>query len=90
VVVVLADVAAAGDRLATLQVLRDRLAAEIDDCDSKRDLAALSLRFTDVLEQIDNMPQSQEVSSADEIAQRRAARRGAKPAGKARSAEASG
>lgn len=44
--------AQSGDRLRALVALRDRLALEIDGCDSKRDMAALSLRFMDVVEQI--------------------------------------
>jgi len=48
----LADVASSGDRLKTLQALRDRLAEEIDRTASARDVAALSARLTDVLEQI--------------------------------------
>jgi hypothetical protein len=71
----IADAASTGNRLATLEALRDRLAAEIDQCDTQKDLAALVLRLTDVLEQIDSMPSTQQVSAADEIAERRAARR---------------
>lgn len=70
----LADAVKEG-QLQGLTELRDILAAEIDDCDSDRDLAALALRLTDVLERIEAMPQSREVSAADEIAQRRAQRR---------------
>ena len=43
------------DRVKALKALRDRLAAEIDDCDSKRDMASLSLRFMDVVEQIEEL-----------------------------------
>jgi phage shock protein A len=49
----LKNAAASDDRLRALKALRDRLAVEIDDCESKRDMAALSLRFMDVVEQID-------------------------------------
>ena len=49
----LAGVAATGDRRATLEALRDLLAAAIDDTESGRDLAALALRLTDVLNEID-------------------------------------
>ncbi len=80
----LAGIAKSGDRLATLEALRDRLAAEIDECQHRHDLASLALRLTDVLQQIDSMPQTQKVSRADEIAERRAARRGAGAAHKAR------
>jgi hypothetical protein len=72
----LANIAPKGDRLAALEVLRDRLAQEIDDCTYSRDLAALVLRFTDVLAQIDELPSSRPVCAADQIAARRAARRG--------------
>jgi uncharacterized protein YigA (DUF484 family) len=72
----LVDVAKANDRLSTLHELRDRLAAVLDAADEPRDVAALALRLTDVLAQIDAMPTSKQVSAADEISQRRAARRG--------------
>ena len=81
----IADVAAAGDRLATLEVLRDRLAQEIDDCTTPRELPALVLRLTDVLSQIDDMPNAQRASRADEIAERRASRGGSGSAHQARS-----
>lgn len=42
-------------RLAGLVALRDRLAQEIDGCESPRDVAALSRQFTDVLLQIDEV-----------------------------------
>jgi flagellin-like hook-associated protein FlgL len=55
---ILADISAVGDRLKTLKVLRDRLAAVIDDTDSARDIAALSKQLTEVLEQIDTIENS--------------------------------
>jgi hypothetical protein len=42
-------------RLAGLIALRDRLAAEVDGCESSRDVAALSRQFSDVLLQIDEL-----------------------------------
>lgn len=42
-------------RLAGLIALRDRLAVEVDRCESARDVAALSRQFTDVLLQIDEL-----------------------------------
>lgn len=42
-------------RLAGLIALRDRLAVEVDTCESARDVAALSRQFTDVLLQIDEL-----------------------------------
>ena len=60
---------------AALELLRNRLAQEIDECTYTRDLPALMLRFSDVLSQIDDMPQAGPVSKADEIAARRRQRR---------------
>jgi hypothetical protein len=42
-----------GDRLATLRALRDRLAKEIDETRSARDVAALSRQLTEVLAEIE-------------------------------------
>jgi hypothetical protein len=72
----MSEVLGSDGRLGMLLALRDRLASEVDECDDQRLLPALVLRLTDVLEQIDSMPVSRVVSSADEIAKRRAARRG--------------
>ncbi len=66
------------DRLRTLEPLRDRLAEEIDMCDSRRDLFGLTLRLVDILEQIDNLDDGRKLGRADEIAPRRAARRRAR------------
>jgi hypothetical protein len=74
----LVGVTQTGDRLASLEALRDLLAVQIEQCDTFRDLAALTLRLTDVLEQIDTMPAHREASAADEIADRRNARRRAR------------
>ncbi len=86
----LAVVAATGDRLATLEALRDRLAAKLDAYqeprDTPRDMAVLALRLTDVLAQIDGRPTSRQVSRADEIAERRAARRAGDTTNKTRAA----
>lgn len=82
------EAAASGNRLVALEALRDTLATAIDECDSKRDLAALSRQLTDVLAQIESSPSSAEVSAADEVAQRRASRR-AGAAGAARSKRSS-
>ena len=42
-------------RLPGLVALRDRLAQEIDTAEQSRDVAALSLQFSDVLLQIDEL-----------------------------------
>ena len=67
--------------MATLEVLRNRLAAQIDATESGRDLAALSLRLTDVLEQIASCGggDSSEIAAFDELKRRRVARGGLKP-----------
>ena len=70
----LADVAAEGSRVATLEALRDVLAASIVEADvDKR--APLAARLTDVLEQIDKLTPTAKVGDpVDEIAKRRTAR----------------
>ena len=45
-----------GSRRATLEALRDKLAETIDECESGRDVAALSRRLMDVCEVLDAMP----------------------------------
>lgn len=55
--------------------LRNFLARQLDDCDSKRDAAALAARLQAVLADIEAVPNKAEVSAADEIAARRASRR---------------
>lgn len=51
----LAKAASSGSRLKALKALRDRLAADLDDCSSARDVASLSQRLMDVLAQIDEL-----------------------------------
>lgn len=80
----ISEAAASGNRLATLESLRNRLAEEIDQCDNPRDLPPLVLRLTDVMQQIEAMPNNRQVSRADEIAERRAARRGIRSPNKER------
>lgn len=48
----IADAAASGIHLDTLRALRDRIASDIDTCESARDVAALSQRLMDLLKQI--------------------------------------
>ena len=45
-----------GDRRRTLVALRDRIAATIDSCESGRDMAALSKRLMEVMDEIDDLP----------------------------------
>jgi len=70
----LVDAAASGSRLATLQALRDVLAASIIAADPDK-RAPLAARLTDVLEQIEKLtPTSKAGDPVDEIAKRRTAR----------------
>jgi hypothetical protein len=65
------------NRLRTLERLRDRLAEQIDSCPSARDLALLGTRLQSVLAEIAELKPSQELGPADQIAARRAKRKGA-------------
>lgn len=69
-----------GDRERALVALRDRLAAQIDATASGRDVAALSLRLVDVLNELKKSSPPAEKSPVDEIAARRANRRTSGPA----------
>lgn len=69
--------AASGSRIAALEALRDRLAVELDKCESARDVAALSNRFQDCLREISELrPEVTEKpsTSLDEVRKRREAR----------------
>lgn len=52
----LADAAANNDRRQTLIALRNSLAETIDDCESGRDMAALSKRLMEVMAELDTIP----------------------------------
>lgn len=56
----IASVAATGDRAATLRALRDRLAEELDRTKSPRDVTALTYRLQDVMEQLDDLTDTEE------------------------------
>lgn len=47
------EAAVAGDRLETLKALRERIAQQIDGCESGRDMASLSKRLIEVMDEID-------------------------------------
>lgn len=81
----LSEVAPTGNRLTTLETLRDKLADTIDKCDSLRDLAALTNRFQSVLAEIDELrPPEKKGDVVDQIAERRNARRGGASTGQGR------
>ena len=52
----LVKAAQSGSRRETLEALRDKLAASIQDCESGRDVAALSKRLMEVMGELDAMP----------------------------------
>jgi len=85
----LVQAALTGDRLVTLEVLRNLLAVQLEEAPEPKDFALLAGRFTDVLAQIDDIPTSREASAADEIAARRAARRRGNTKGSARATRSS-
>lgn len=73
----LVDAALSGDHLTALEALRDLLAAELDGCESSRDVAALAARFADVLAQIEAVKRAkpeQKGTTLDELRARRSAR----------------
>lgn len=54
--------AQSGDRRATLEALRDKLAAAISNSESGRDVAALSKRLMEVMDEIERLPQDRSES----------------------------
>lgn len=70
----LVTAALSGDKRATLVALRDRLVKEIEEAGA-RDLAPLSRQLMEVLKALDEVPDEKEVSAANDIANRRNARR---------------
>lgn len=52
----LAEAAKQNSRRDTLIALRDKLAAAIDECESGRDIAALSKRLMEVMGELDSIP----------------------------------
>ena len=56
-----------------LIALRDRLAKEIDACESGRDLAALSRQFVDVVTRLGDAEEAKGGTVLDELSKRRAA-----------------
>lgn len=73
----LREVATQGDELATLEALRDRLADEIDNCESKREVQGLAAELARTLKRITDIKAQKPTSSSavDEIAARRARRK---------------
>lgn len=75
-----------GDYLSGLEATRDAIVADLADCESMRDKAALYNRLESVMKLIrDVKPVQQEGDAIDEVAKRRAARRSGAAKGSARS-----
>ena len=56
------------DRRGILEATRDILAYAIEDCDSKRDLAALTKRLIETCDLIDALPNPEDVDPIDDLA----------------------
>lgn len=66
-----------GTRRDTLVSLRDQLARAIDDCESGRDMAALSKRFMEVLAELEALPDpAKTAQNPAEMARKRVRNRG--------------
>lgn len=67
------------DRAARLVAVRDTLEKAIGECDSKRDLAALSREYRACMAELESLPREEKKKNrgVDEIGRRRAARRAA-------------
>ena len=65
-----ADVAAAGDRIKTLEAIRDRLAADLDAAPPTVS-AQLASQLTKVLAELDELGSNTKVSTVDELAAKR-------------------
>ncbi|WP_157251047.1 hypothetical protein [Nonomuraea typhae] len=70
----LASAVLSGDRRASLEAIRDKLAAELRDA-SGRDTAALAKELRSTIAELESLPGGKEVSRLDELASRRADRR---------------
>lgn len=64
-----------GTRRGRLIALRDSLEAVMNEGVGPRDMAAISREYRAVMAELDALPSTQEVSAADEIAERRSRRR---------------
>ncbi|MGI5493873.1 hypothetical protein [Microtetraspora malaysiensis] len=67
-------VVAEGDRRASLEAIRDKLARELHDAEG-RDAAAIAKELRATIAELDALPGGKEVSAVDELNARRAARR---------------
>lgn len=72
----LVQAAKKNSRRDTLVALRDKLAAAIDDCESGRDIAALSKRLMEVMGELDALPDPNNGKNPAQMARERARARG--------------
>ena len=56
-----------GDRLETLKALRHLLAARLDKCESNRDVASMSKRLMDCIEEIEELEKKKDESEHDQL-----------------------
>ena len=63
----LVNAAKSGDKRETLEALRDKIAASIQDCESGRDVAALSKRLMEVMGELDALPRPSDGDELEEL-----------------------
>ena len=69
----LVKAARSGNRRETLEALRDKIASSIQDCESGRDVAALSKRLMEVMGELDALPKPKKESPLSKAKAKRGA-----------------
>jgi hypothetical protein len=69
----LVAVVRSGDRRLSLESMRDQLAERLEGAEG-RDAAVLSKELREVMKELEQIPTGKEVSTSDDLAERRAAR----------------
>lgn len=72
----LTEAAASNSRRDTLIALRDKLAVAIESCESGRDIAALSKRLMEVMNEIETLPEPNAKKNPAQFARSRVKSRG--------------
>lgn len=67
----LIDAAKSGNKKKTLIALRDKLAEKIETCESGRDLAALSKRLSEVMDELDEIKAAEKAKRDKRAAEKR-------------------
>jgi hypothetical protein len=84
------DVIKSGEMVASVEAMRDQIAADIASCESMRDKAALYTRLAQTLDRLHELkPETPKGDAIDEIAARRASRRPVASARQARTKRSS-